>query len=152
MNFGKTALTMAAIALSGLMACKQEGATVIESPAQSDYQTVKDVKFLYDDQGNVPHQFPLEVLQDIRAQLKAEGQAELLKDLESLYNLETGMVLDPEEAIRTEKFLKANLPSVQTDVSESTQVDAPAKFLPEGMELPPEVAEHQRELQLKEGK
>lgn len=91
------------IALAGLpvmaflQACQSdlpENAPKVASPESGEYQSVDQVDFLYDEQGNVPRQIPLQVLKDMRQQLLDQGRKDLASRLDSKYDFISGEVKD----------------------------------------------------------
>jgi hypothetical protein len=134
---------LGAVALAGLLACQNDPKADIRqvaSPGEDTYASPGEVRFLYDDQGNVPRQIPSEVLQNMRRQLSDQGQETLLKDLEARYDFASGEVRDAKAAEAAERYLKSQLPLSASPAATDPAVVLPAD-LPEGIAIPPELVE-----------
>ncbi len=116
------------------------------------YNSPDEVRFLYDDYGNVPLQFPVEMLREIYQQLMAQDRKDLAKDLENRYDMLTGYVLDPEEAGRAEKYLKHTLPQFEMDESDGATGPVALEELQEGIDIPEEIASQIKEHHSERGK
>ncbi len=142
-SFHKITTGLMYLSVAGLVACNQGDkgqSNLAEGPMLDEYQSPQEVKFLYDDYGNVPHQFPVEILNEMRTQLESQGQTDLIKELESRYDMKTGAVLDPEAATRAEAYLKKTLKPVELETSADENGINPLKELPEDISIPEEIA------------
>ncbi len=139
---GLLAAAMAAGLSAALTGCQSEPAAEskpVAGPVGEAYASPDEVMFLYDDAGNVPRQVPPAVLEDMRAQLEAQGRQNLVQRLEEHYDFRSGEVRNYLEAEKAERFLKARLP-----LAEEIKTPAPAgeeRPYPE-FGLPPDLQSH----------
>lgn len=135
---------LSALALAALAACQTGTPDKQVLSTGESYQSPADVHFLYDDEGNVARHLPVEILKSVKADLLAQGQNALAKDLEALYDFETGEVKDARSAEMAEGYLKSQLPRIQpvqaAPVAQTAQAIRP-EDLPAGITLPQELIE-----------
>lgn len=148
------------IALAGLplvaflQACQSdapESAPRVSSPESGEYQNTAQVDFLHDDEGNIPRQIPVDVLNDMRQQLLNQGRKDLVSSLDKKYDFLTGEVKDLRAAEMAEHYLKSQLPQkpVQPAILQGEPLTADA--LPAGIEIPDEMVERLNQAAAKGG-
>jgi hypothetical protein len=164
MHFKKTIQAgLSALALAGLAACQsntQDNTPQVVATGEA-YGNPSDVHFVYDPEGNISRQLPVEMLQDIQGQLQAQGLTDLAKEMETLYDFKTGEVKDARAAEKAESFLKARLPQAQPTAQPAAQPDAlpnaeetkllRPEDLPTGITISPEMIERFRQANAKGG-
>lgn len=148
------------IALAGLplvaflQACQSdapESAPQVSSPDFGKYQSVAEVDFLHDDEGNVPRQIPVDVLQDMRQQLLNQGRKDLVSSLDKKYDYLTGEVKDLRAAEMAEHYLKSQLPQKATQPAVMQVEPLTADALPAGIDIPDEMVERLNQAAAKGG-
>lgn len=143
MHFRKTFQAgLSAFALA-LAACQSDTPLPQDVSTGESYRSPADVRFLYDEEGNVARQLPVEILKGVQADLMAQGHTALSKDLEAIYDFRTGEVKDPLAAERAERFLKSHLPESRPMLASPGPQSTPLRpeDLPAGIAIPQELIE-----------
>ena len=141
-RLGLSALALAALA--SLTACQSDTPQKQVMATGEGYQSPADVHYISDNQGNVARQLPVEMLKSIQADVAAQGQAGLAKELESLYDFKTGEVKDARAAGLAEAYLKSQLPAnpeVKAPTGAPTVQELRPEDLPAGIKIPAELVE-----------
>jgi hypothetical protein len=127
-----------------LQACQSdrpENAHQVASPESGEYQSIDQVDFLHDEQGNVPRHIPLEVLKDMRQQLLSQGRKDLVSRLDRRYDFISGEVKDLRAAEMAEHYLKSQLPQQAPQPAAMQGEPLTPDNLPAGIEIPDEMIE-----------
>jgi hypothetical protein len=143
MNIRKIALVGLPIA-AFLQACQSEApesAPQTTSPQSAEYQSMAQVDFLHDDEGNVPRQIPVQILKDMRQQLLNQGRKDLVGNIDKRYDFHTGEVKDPRAAEMAEHYLKSQLPLKASQPAAMQVEPLTPDQLPSGIEIPDEMVQ-----------
>lgn len=140
---------LALSSLAALLAACQTDTSSAEqkttTSATEEYKSPSDVQFIHDDQGNVLKSLPVVVLNDIHAQLIAQGKTALAKNISARYDFLTGEVKDPRAADRAEQYLKSMLTQQPVAIPEAPQAEAKVlnpDELPAAIQIPDDMIQN----------
>jgi hypothetical protein len=137
-----------------LQACQSdtsERAPQVASPESGEFQSVTQVDFLHDEEGNVPRHIPVEVLKDMRQQMLNQGRKDLVSRLDQRYDFISGEVKDPRAAEMAENYLKSQLPQKAPQPAVMQGEPLTPDNLPAGIEIPGEMVERMNRAAAKGG-